>query len=255
MYNITGFAKPELVELVAHIFEYLRDHQIGFPAHICLTPVRQIYVCLTYLRRNRTQADIAETEGVSQSTISRVVCEWTPILAAALACWVPTGEDIPGGVVLLVDGTFVPSWSWKTHPEDYSGKHRTTGRNLIVASTLEGRLAYVSDPFPGKTHDMEAIRRTSILETPKVSWIADLGFVGDDRIMTPIRRLPGQTKLDLADAEFNRQVRKLRAPAERANAQLKTWRILHTDYRRPHHTHPDTISAVLGLEFYRMARE
>jgi hypothetical protein len=38
---------------------------------------------------------------------------------------------------------------------------------------------------------------------------------------------------------------------ERAIASFKTWRILHTDYRRPHHTHPETISTVIALVFYR----
>jgi hypothetical protein len=36
-------------------------------------------------------------------------------------------------------------------------------------------------------------------------------------------------------------------------ANLKTWRILHTDYRRPLATFTDSISAVIGLQFYRVA--
>jgi hypothetical protein len=90
-------------------------------------------------------------------------------VAAALASWVPTGDDIPKDTILLVDGTLVPCWSWKAHPEDYSGKRRTIGKNVIVVSTMNGRLVYVSDPLPGKTHDSEAIRAMSILETPTVS--------------------------------------------------------------------------------------
>jgi len=34
---------------------------------------------------------------------------------------------------------------------------------------------------------------------------------------------------------------------------LKTWRILHTDYRRPLHTFRTTISTVIALHFYRGA--
>ncbi|MDT5280222.1 MAG: hypothetical protein QOJ20_1417, partial [Mycobacterium sp.] len=40
---------------------------------------------------------------------------------------------------------------------------------------------------------------------------------------------------------------------EQTIANLKTWRILHTDYRRPLATFADTISAVIGLQFYRAA--
>ena len=37
--------------------------------------------------------------------------------------------------------------------------------------------------------------------------------------------------------EFDAQVNKLRAPVERAIAHLKSWRILHTDYRLPLRTY------------------
>jgi hypothetical protein len=36
-------------------------------------------------------------------------------------------------------------------------------------------------------------------------------------------------------------------------ANFKTWRIMHTDYRRPLDSFDTTISAVVGLHFYRMA--
>ena len=40
---------------------------------------------------------------------------------------------------------------------------------------------------------------------------------------------------------------------ERTIANLKTWRILHTDYRRPVTTFSETISTVIALTFYQMA--
>jgi hypothetical protein len=39
-----------------------------------------IVVTLTYLRRNRVQAELAETYGVSQPTISRAITAMTPLL-------------------------------------------------------------------------------------------------------------------------------------------------------------------------------
>ncbi|WP_219413063.1 aminotransferase class IV, partial [Pseudonocardia nigra] len=41
----------------------------------------------------------------------------------------------------VVDGTLLPCWSWAGHPEMYSGKHKTTGKNVQVASTLDGPAA------------------------------------------------------------------------------------------------------------------
>jgi hypothetical protein len=255
MYNTTGFTATELPELLITVIDYTNSNGIPLPRHSSLTLLRQIHACLIHIRRNRTQADIAETLGVSQPTISRVVSEWTDIIATALAQFVPTGDDLPEGTSWLVDGALVPCWSWKGHPEDYSGKHHTTGRNLIVAAHLDGTIAWVSDPFPGHTHDVQAIRQTGILQTPNTIWVGDKGFIGPDGIITPIRRPPGQDKLPAQLAEYNHDINQLRAPIERANAQLKTWRTLHTDYRRPHHTHPQTITAILGLESYKNTRE
>jgi hypothetical protein len=33
-------------------------------------------------------------------------------------------------------------------------------------------------------------------------------------------------------------------------ANLKTWRILHTDYRRPLHTYDDALHAAIGLHWF-----
>jgi hypothetical protein len=46
--------------------------------------------------------------------------------------------------------------------------------------------------------------------------------------------------------EFNTQINKIRYNIERAIANFKTWRIMHTDYRRPLTTFPETISAAVA---------
>ncbi|PZS34514.1 MAG: transposase, partial [Pseudonocardiales bacterium] len=42
----------------------------------------------------------------------------------------------------------------------------------------------------------------------------------------------------------------IRYVIEQTIANFKTWRIMHTDYRRPLATFATTISAVIGLHFY-----
>jgi hypothetical protein len=49
--------------------------------------------------------------------------------------------------------------------------------------------------------------------------------------------------------EFNTQIAKFRWVIEQVIANFKTWRIMHTDYRRP----LKTISAVVALHFYAAA--
>lgn len=40
---------------------------------------------------------------------------------------------------------------------------------------------------------------------------------------------------------------------ERTIANFKTWRVTHTDYRRPLNTFAKTISTVIALQFSRLA--
>jgi hypothetical protein len=47
--------------------------------------------------------------------------------------------------------------------------------------------------------------------------------------------------------------RRSRSVIERVIAHFTTWRIMHTDYRRPPNTFATTISAVVGLYFYLLA--
>ena len=53
--------------------------------------------------------------------------------------------------------------------------------------------------------------------------------------------------------KFNTEVNTIRYKIERTIANPKAWRTLHTDYRRPLRTFPETISTIITLEFYRMA--
>lgn len=140
---------------------------------------KSVQVALIYLRRNRVQHELAELFEASQATISRVITAMVPLIAAALAEIVPTVDDLDSNAQLLVDGTLVPCWSWKEHPELWSGKHCTTGLNLQVACTLSGQLAWVSDPAPGSTHDAKALRTSGLLDVPDgPEHVGDKGYFG-----------------------------------------------------------------------------
>jgi hypothetical protein len=63
-------------------------------------------------------------------------------------------------------------------------------------------------------------------------------------MITP-KRKPAKLPLHPDDKAYNRAVNQIRYKIERVIANIKTWRVLHTGYRRP----PETITAVLGLIF------
>ena len=57
------------------------------------------------LRHNLTQELLADIHAVSQSTISRVVAVYTPLIAEALQAWVPDVGDLESDRQYIIDGT------------------------------------------------------------------------------------------------------------------------------------------------------
>lgn len=251
MYHTTGFCEADVVELCALV-------HAEYPglAPSVVPPILGLYRCvvvtLTYLRRNRVQAELAEAYGVSQSTISRAVAGMTPLLGKVLDGYVPTADELDPRTQYLVDGTLLPCWSWAAEKRLYSGKHKTTGMNVQVACDLYGRLVWISDPIEGHRHDHAALGIHQALDTldPR-NWLADKGYQGSGMI-TPFKKKNKKEKLPTWQKEFNKAVNSIRAAIERVIAHFKTWRIMHTDYRRPLSTFKETITSVIALHFYKL---
>jgi hypothetical protein len=251
MYHTTGFSRDEVVDLCVLINSAERaPDAMKWPPILGL--FKSVTVTLAYMRHNRTQSEIGESFGVSQPTISRAISAITPFIAEGLAGQAPTADELDPGTQYIVDGTLLPCWSWATHPELYSGKHKTTGMNIQLACTIYGQLAWISDPVNGARHDNYCLGESGVLLTlnPE-NWIGDKGYVGNDMI-TPFRKPAGGELLDW-QKQFNAEVNKIRWVIEQVISHFKNWRIMHTDYRRPLKTFATTISAVIGLHFYRMA--
>lgn len=54
----------------------------------------------------------------------------------------------------------------------------------------------------------------------------------------------------MSDKEYNSQIASFRAPVERLAAHFKSWKIFHSDYRRPYSTYDDAFDADRGLFFF-----
>jgi hypothetical protein len=67
----------------------------------------------------------------------------------------------------------------------------------------------------------------------------------------PVRK-PEDRDLYIREHDYNNQVSSLRVPVECAVANLKTWRILFTDYRRPLKTFLSSFHAATGLYFFKL---
>ena len=98
--------------------------------------------------------------------------------------------------------------------------------NLQVISSPDGEILWVSGPLPGAVHDLTAARIWGIMRELAAAGLivlADKGYIGaGQHVRAPYR---GRGK-PASQKAANSAHAKLRAPGERANAQLKTWRIL-----------------------------
>ncbi|WP_226358213.1 transposase family protein [Pseudonocardia sp. ICBG601] len=110
---------------------------------------------------------------------------------------------------------------------------------------------WISDPTPGSRHDLHCLDQSGALDhLATYPPIGDKGYIGRG-MLTPFKKQPGRELLDWQKT-FNKSLNRTRATIERVIAHIKTWKVLHTDYRRPYATFKTTISAVIGLIFYTL---
>jgi hypothetical protein len=253
---MSGLTREQLGELEARVEELLTepwDKGTGRPRE--LTLCEALIVSCGYARNNITEEIWAEIFGVHQATISRYISDLTPLIDQATEEFRPTAEEAAEATrdaIALVDGTLWPCWSWDGASKLWSGKYKTTGHGSLIVTNLQGRITFVSDPVTGNRHDMAKLEGSEVEKILKKAGGAfgDKGFIGTDYITTPIRK-PQCRELFKWEHQWNNQVSSFRAPVERAVAQLKTWRILFTDYRRPLETFVSSFHAAIGLYFFK----
>ena len=104
----------------------------------------------------------------------------------------------------------------------------------LIAACLNGSVPTVEDMDP----------TAQLIIDGTLLWSAGPGL----RMITP-KRKPLNLPLHPDDKAYNKTVNQVRYKIERVIANIKAWRVLHTGYRRPLDTFPETITAVLGLIF------
>jgi DDE superfamily endonuclease len=177
----------------------------------------QALLVLAYLRKGETFADVAA--GVRRRHRHRLALRHRDRRAAGRALPGAAGRagggEEAGHACVVIDGTLVPIDRIAADRPFYSGKHRQHRMNLQVISASDGEILWVSGPLPGATHDLTAARIWGILRDLAASGLivlADKGYTGaGDHVRVPYR---GRGKPVSQKA------------ANRAHAQLKTWRVL-----------------------------
>jgi DDE superfamily endonuclease/Helix-turn-helix of DDE superfamily endonuclease len=192
-----------------------------------LNPGQQALLVLAYLRKGETFADLAAGSGVGRTTAWRYVEETVALLAARAPKLRRAVRDAKrtGHAYVVLDGTLIPIDRVAADRPFYSGKHTKHGMNLQVIASPSGDVLWVSGALPGAVHDKKAEWIWGVLaelEAAGLIVLADKGYQGAAHAKIPYR---GKNKPE-SQKQANRAHARLRAPGERANAQLKTWRIL-----------------------------
>lgn len=253
---MSGLSDEQLDELESRVGELLKapwDSGTGRPKGLTLREA--LVVACGYARHNIVEEVWADIFDVDQSTISRYVTILTPLVERATAEFRPSADDATEatrGVIALVDGALWPCWSWAGERQLWAGKYKTTGHGSLIVTNLSGRVTYVSEAVAGKHHDMAKLAGSECEKILRAAGgvFGDKGFIGTDYITTPVRK-PAERELSTREEDHNNQISSFRAPVERAIANLKTWRILFTDYRRPLQTFKSSFRAATGLYFFK----
>jgi hypothetical protein len=218
-----------------------------------LPPVQRVRLTLEHLRTNVPQQVLAEHYAVSQPTVSRTIAATLPLIDKALEGWDNGLAEITTNESLLVDGTLIPTGRRAKIERLYNGKHKTHGVNVQVVCTLDAAPILATPPMPGADHDITCFRAHKLDELFATrTGLADSGYQGHDTfgLIVPDKKpIGGELSEDrLAN---NRTHAALRAPVERVNAWLKSFKILSTRYRRTWNDLELTIRCVFRILRYR----
>jgi hypothetical protein len=193
-----------------------------------LNPGQQALLVLVYLRKGETFPELGAGFGISTTTAWRYVEETVMLLSARSP---KLGQALrrakrDGPHYLVLDGTLIPIDRIAADRPYFSGKHRVHGMNIQVIAAPDGTILWTSGAPPGKTHDLSAARIWGILralEQAGIITLADKAYQGaEGPVRTPYK---GKNKPE-SQKRANRSPARLRGPGERANAQLKSWKIL-----------------------------
>ena len=191
-----------------------------------LNPGKQALLVLAYLRKGETFAELAAGFGVGTATAWRYVNE-------TVSCWPPAPQAPQGGpgrdegrARLRRRGRHPdPRRPGRRGPALLLGKAQEARDEPAGHRQSDGDVLWVSGALPGSVHDKKAEWIWGVLaelEAAGLVTLADKGYQGSAYAKIPYK---GKNKPE-SQKQANTAHAKLRSPGERANAQLKTWKIL-----------------------------
>jgi DDE superfamily endonuclease len=229
-------ARRETVDFLARLLHQRRGEigtRLGTRA---LGPFRQAVLVLRWFLDNTRMRQLAADNEISSSTAYDYLHEAIDVLAAL-------APDVHGALLAAkaagathvnLDGTPIHTDRVAMRGPNgadlwWSGKHKHHGGNIQVLSLPDGFPAWVSDVRPGREHDTTCARKADGLlpalefyeAEHRIPTLTDLGYVSLSPAIRHPHRKPKGADLTDDQVTYNKVVRAVHAPAERANALLK----------------------------------
>ncbi len=253
-----------------------RHRAIGAGHPFELAPRDQLLLTVVWLRQYPVHEVLGYLFGVSDSTVSRVIAGWLPLLEAA-------GRDTmrlpdPGrkrrrrldallaatpALAVLID-TFEQRVQRPRERDAadalYSGKEKQhTLKSQVAVNEITGEIVDVAESAPGPTADITLAEQSGLLARlpPGVGALGDLAYVGLDKLhpqgAAPRRKPRGRDRPpeDIAD---NRAFAQRRIAVEHTIRQLRSYQALSQTDRHHRRHHPARVRAVAGLVNRRLRR-
>jgi hypothetical protein len=231
----------------------------------------QLLLLVVWLRLYPTHEVLAYLFGISDSTVSRVIQRWLPLMEQA-------GRDTmrlpdPGRkrrrslpellrdtpeLAVVIDSFEQKVQRPKARAERdgwYSHKKRShTLKSQVAVNEDNGRIVDVSTSVPGRTHDLTLLKQSGLLERlPEgVGGIGDLGYQGI-RDLHPLTACPrkkpwGKDKpRPPQDVVYNRAFSQRRIVVENSLNRLRRYQALTQTDRQHRRQHESRVCAVAGL--------
>ncbi len=254
-------------ETLRAVTGWLREHRKAHdirPRQRAGTVYVQAVMALRWFKDATDIRLLARDGGVSIATGYRYLHEAIDVIAAhcpELDEVLAQGLSQGWGFVCL-DGTLIATTRSSTPSETghdiwYSGKHKRHGGNIQVLTGPCGYPEWVSEVEPGSTHDITAARTHAFgalypAAAAGLPTLVDKGYAGAGiGIQVPLKG----RNLAPDNRTRNQLISALRAPAERANALLKsTWRALERVTLDPWRVGAITAAALVLLHLQRPTR-
>ena len=212
-----------------------------------LAPSQKLLMVMMRLRCNFPQNDLACRFNVEQSSVSRILNQWIPMLKVQLKSLIrwpqttigptdPPYNLLPNSVA-IIDGTEIfiqrPS-NLATQKSSYSDyKSHTTVKYLVAIDTSTGVFVYISPGFSGNSSDRFTVQYSGILDElkPGQRILADKGYNARDlfaqkRCFLTIPSFLSEGRFTAQEGLQSRTIASARIRVENAIKRLKEYKAL-----------------------------